>query len=98
MRKVHKKAIHLLWSGVTGRPGPNDEVVTVNENCMDGYTESVKVWKYHGNIIAKVDSSGKLHVNWHGYYTHSTNERIYALCGYLGLSRPKKARGFVEVR
>ena len=83
MRKTHERAAMNLTAGKQGRISARDRI----ENGE---------WYYHSSPIAKVDGSG-VYVNWHGYYTYSTNMRIYALCAYLGVPVPQKATGYIKV-
>ena len=92
MRKVHEKAIENLTAGKQGRVARND-VITCT---MADFGGLYKAWYYHENPIATIDSTG-VHVNWNGYYTYSTNMRIYALCAYLGVPRPEKKEGWIKV-
>lgn len=98
MKKVHKIAIALLRSGMSGEAGPNDVVTTVTVSTGDGYVTKYKVWKYHGNEIAKVFTNGKVFVNWQGWFTPSTTQRIYELCDCLRLPRPHKEDGWIMLK
>ena len=83
MKKTYERAVENLMAGRQGRVGARDRI--------EGGE-----WYYHSSPIVKVDGDG-VYVNWHGYYTYSTNMRIYALCAYLGVPAPQKAAGCIKV-
>ena len=87
MRKTHERAAMNLMAGKQGRISARDRI--------EGGE-----WYYHGSPIVKVAADGvrpKVYVNWHGWYTPSTRDRLYALCAYLGVPRPEKKEGWIRV-
>ena len=97
MKVTHRKAIEALQLGVSRFIGKRDQVISHYLHLEGGYTEHIKVWLYHGNMIAKVESNGKTYVSWQGWFTQSTSERINALADYFNLPRPEKREGWVEL-
>jgi len=92
MRKAHYDAIQALRMGLSKEIGPRDTIYIRNiDDAM------YKVWLYHGSAIVKVLSNGDVFVNWQGWYTHSTTERIRAMAAHLGLAVPAKGGGWIKL-
>lgn len=78
MRKLHDDMIHALLKGKSAKRA-NDWVALYNGQPDDAR----RVWFYHENDIAYVNSRGEVRVSLAGWGTASTRARLNALCSVV---------------